>query len=168
MQPSELYLFAGLPGSGKSTIAHALAQQLECTYLRIDTIEQALRDFYPNDITGEGYHLAYSMAADNLRLGRNVIADSCNPIQLTRNAWQQVAEDCGCGYRNIEIICSDAVEHQRRVESRRSAIAGLVLPTWQQVLDREYDRWTSDRIIIDTAGRTVTASVNELLEKLDF
>jgi len=61
-------------------------------YLRIDAIEQTLRAFHANNITGEGPHLAYSMAADNLRLGRNIIADPCNPVQLTRNAWQQVLD----------------------------------------------------------------------------
>ena len=39
-----LIIFSGLPGSGKSTIARALAQQLGAVYLRIDTIEQAIRE----------------------------------------------------------------------------------------------------------------------------
>lgn len=37
-----LIIFSGLPGSGKSTIAQALAKQLNAFYLRIDTIEQAI------------------------------------------------------------------------------------------------------------------------------
>ena len=37
-----LIIFSGLPGSGKSTIAQALAKQLNALYLRIDTIEQAI------------------------------------------------------------------------------------------------------------------------------
>lgn len=39
-----LIIFSGLPGSGKSTIARALARRLRAVYLRIDTIEQAIRD----------------------------------------------------------------------------------------------------------------------------
>ena len=38
-----LIIFSGLPGSGKSTIARALARRLGAVYLRIDTIEQAIR-----------------------------------------------------------------------------------------------------------------------------
>ena len=38
-----LIIFSGLPGSGKSTIARALARRLRAVYLRIDTIEQAIR-----------------------------------------------------------------------------------------------------------------------------
>ena len=39
-----LIVFSGLPGSGKTTIARELARQLGAVYLRIDVIEQALRE----------------------------------------------------------------------------------------------------------------------------
>lgn len=39
-----------------------------------------------------GYRVAYALADDNLRLGRTVIADSVNPIGLTRDAWLSVAD----------------------------------------------------------------------------
>ena len=62
-----LIVFGGLPGTGKTTIARALALQLGAAYLRIDTIEQALRDCggirHPMDDTG--YRVAYAIAADN-------------------------------------------------------------------------------------------------------
>jgi predicted kinase len=39
-----LIVFAGLPASGKSSIARALAQDLGAVWLRIDSIEQAIRE----------------------------------------------------------------------------------------------------------------------------
>jgi predicted kinase len=42
-----LIVFGGLPGSGKSTVARALARQIKALYLRIDTIEQAIRSSAP-------------------------------------------------------------------------------------------------------------------------
>ena len=36
-------IFAGLPGAGKSTIAQQLAREVGAVYLRIDSIEQAIR-----------------------------------------------------------------------------------------------------------------------------
>ncbi|MGP1387028.1 MAG: AAA family ATPase [Thainema sp.] len=39
-----LYIFGGLPGTGKSSLAAALAHQRQAVYVRIDTIEQAIRN----------------------------------------------------------------------------------------------------------------------------
>jgi chloramphenicol 3-O-phosphotransferase len=41
---TRLIVFAGLPGSGKSSIARGLAKQLGAVWLRIDSIEQAIRE----------------------------------------------------------------------------------------------------------------------------
>ncbi|MBT4161074.1 MAG: AAA family ATPase, partial [Gammaproteobacteria bacterium] len=69
-----LFVFSGLPGTGKSTIAQMLSIQVDGVYLRIDTIEQTLRDLCQIDVEGEGYRLSYRIAQDNLKLGRNVVA----------------------------------------------------------------------------------------------
>jgi len=161
-----LYIFSGLPGSGKTTLSRSVAQRIHAVYLRIDTIEQALRDLCSVDVQGEGYRLSYRIAADNLRLGISVVADSCNPIELTRREWEQVALEAQAEYVNIEVICSDAWEHRRRVETRLSTVSGLRLPTWREVEKREYHAWTVDRIVIDTANRSEVECVADLLSQL--
>jgi predicted kinase len=62
-----------------------LANYLGGAYLRIDSIEQAVRDsgVVNKALDDLGYRISYSVAQDNLRLGRTVIADSVNPIQIT-------------------------------------------------------------------------------------
>ena len=161
-----LYTFSGLPGSGKSTLAQLLAGHAGAAYLRIDTIEQALRDLCSIDVQGEGYRLAYRVAADNLRLGISVVADSCNPIELTRREWERVAGEVGARYVNIEVVCSDALEHRRRVETRLPAVPGLTLPSWRDVVEREYHAWTVDRVVVDTVGRSERDCLDELLTRL--
>jgi predicted kinase len=164
-QPT-LWILAGLPGSGKSTLGARLAAHLGAAYLRIDTIEQALRDLCSVRVHGEGYALAYRVAADNLRLGMSVVADSCNPIELTRREWESVARDVGCAFVNVEFTCSKLDEHRRRVETRPVAVPGLVMPTWQDVLAREYHAWTVERVVVDTAGRSERESFDELLAEV--
>lgn len=160
-----LYIFSGLPGSGKSTLAQLLARRLPGAYLRIDTIEQGLRDLCSVDVRGEGYRLAYRIAADNLRLGLSVMADSCSPIELTRREWEQVALDAQARYVNIEVVCSDIHEHRRRVETRVSTVPGLKLPTWDEVENRRYDEWTVDRIVVDTCA-DIEKYIDELIAEI--
>lgn len=162
-----LYVFSGLPGAGKTVVSQRLAKRMKAAYLRIDTIEQGLRDLCGIAVEGEGYRLAYRVAADNLRFGVSVIADSCNPIELTRSEWETVARDTQARCINIEVICSDEGEHRRRIEARRPTVPGLILPTWEDVLRREYHAWTRERIVIDTARRTENECLDELLSKLN-
>jgi predicted kinase len=161
-----LYIFSGLPGSGKSTLSKWLSVRVGAVYLRIDTIEQALRELCSVDVQGEGYRLAYRVARDNLLLGSSVVADSCNPIELTRREWEQVARDARADYLNIEVVCADPREHRRRAEQRSVEVAGLALPTWSEIENREYDPWTVDRVVVDTAGRSVADCGEELLSNL--
>jgi predicted kinase len=161
-----LYILSGLPGSGKTTIARALARRTGAAHVRIDTIEQALRELCSIDVQGEGYGLAYRIASDILNAGVSVVADFCNLIELTRRAWERVALDAGVRYVNIEIICSDRREHRERVDTRTSTVSGLRLPTWRDVEERDYHEWTLERIVLDTSQRPDSACVDELLSRL--
>jgi len=151
-----LISLSGLPGTGKSTIASLAAKELGATYLRIDSIERPMFGAgFP--VEGVGYEVAQAVASDNLALGRTVIADCVNPWPLTRAAWRQVGHRLQVRVLEIEFVCSDVTEHRRRVESRHAADSNL--PSWQDVLDRDYRAWERERVVIDTATSTVEQAV---------
>jgi predicted kinase len=161
-----LYIFGGLPGTGKSALSKRLTREKNAVYLRIDTIEQALREAGISVDGPEGYVTAYRIAEDNLRLGRVVVADSVNPLEITRSAWRNVAARAGMPFAEIEVICSDEVEHRSRVEERSPDIPGFKLPSWEDVVNREYERWDEAHLVIDTARQTVEQSFTVLTNSL--
>jgi predicted kinase len=158
---------AGLPGAGKTAIARVLATRLQAVHIRIDTIEQALLSSGTlNRPLGEvGYIVGYRLAEDQLRLGLGVVADSVNPLEITRDAWLAVPARASVRAIEVEVTCSDPVEHRRRLETREADIPGLQLPTWDEVVARTYEPWSREHIVIDTGGRTIGRCVEQLLDR---
>jgi predicted kinase len=157
-----LIVFAGLPGVGKTTIARGLAEQSGAVFVRIDSIEYGIRQSGRQaPVEDAGYRAAYAVAEDNLRTGLTVIADSVNPLQITREAWRAVGQRAGVRVVDVEVVCSDVTEHRRRVETRATDFPGWTL-TWQEVVDREYHPWDRDRIVLDTASTSPAESIATL------
>jgi len=162
-----LIILSGLPGAGKTTIARDLARALGAVHVRVDSIEQAIHEsgIAVRPMNDAGYRVAYAVGEDNLRLGLTVIADSVNPLALTREAWMDVARRAGVSFANVEVLCSDTAEHRRRIETRAQASAWRSV-TWQDVVMREYHQWISPRIAIDTAHVSVQDAVAAIRSSL--
>ena len=164
-----LVVFAGLPGSGKSVLARGVADAIGATYLRMDTIETAivttLMPFRGNPV---GYVVAEWVAADQLAGGRDVVADAVNGVAAARDGWVGLAARTGATLRFVEVLCSDAAEHRRRVEGRKPELPGQGIPTWEQVQRRRYEPWPPElpgRLVVDNVGHAagqVTRIVSEL------
>ena len=164
----QLIVFAGLPGTGKTTLACKLAGVLPAFLIRVDTIEQALISHAgPATKVGPmGYIIAYRLAAENLRLGASVVADCVNPVHATREAWREVAKSESTPIFEIEVICSNRLKHRERVETRTSDIKDLRLPTWEEVISREYEPWNEEVLVIDTAKVSLDEAIKKILSSL--
>ena len=145
-----LIVFSGLPGTGKTTLARSLSLALGAVYLRLDSIEDAIRRsaLAPTDLMDAGYRATWALATDNLALGLNVVGDCVNPVAATRLGWQNAAFQGKAALIEIEVTCSDPGIHRSRVEARHAGGEG---PDWAAVLARRYEPHTRPRIVLDTA-----------------
>ena len=161
-----LVVFGGLPGTGKTTIARQMATRLPAVYLRIDAIEQAIRlsGVLAAEVGPAGYLVANALAASNLANGLTVVADCVNPVHESRQGWRTTAARAQTKIVEIEIVCSAAAEHRRRVETREPDIDGHILPTWKDVLEHDYEPWEERHVVIDTARLTPDEAI-ELVER---
>lgn len=166
-------MLSGLPGVGKTTVARRVSALLGAVHVRIDTIEAAMVVSGVISAAGgwdaapeAGYRVAYALAEDFLRAGHLVIADSVNPIRITRDSWARVAAVTGALSIDVEVICSDTDRHRHRVTARTSDLDGLTVPTWEEVQSREFESWGSPVLRVDTAlgaepaAREIVAAIN--------
>jgi predicted kinase len=166
---SVLVVVGGLPASGKSTVARALAEQIQAPYLRVDRIEQAIVAWssLAHPVGPAGYAVAHQLAAEQLALGLDVVVECVNPNATTRDAWVGTGSAGGAAVVEVELRCSDAAEHRRRVESRVSDVEGLLKPTWDEVLGREYEPWTRSHLGLDTAAVPVGRLVKRIATEIE-
>ena len=166
-----LVVIGGLPAVGKTAVCRARLGERPMTppmtWLRVDSIEQALRrsgEMAPDMPGGAGYYAAAAVAGDVLSTGGDVLVECVNPLPITRRLWERTAADAGSRLLQVELVCSDREEHRRRVEQRVSDIAGLVLPDWRDVLQRDYAPWPEADLRLDT-GRLEVTGAAELIAR---
>lgn len=146
MTAPKLIILAGLPGTGKTTLARRLSKALSLVYLRVDSIEAPFIAYHPDaGAHGEGYQALINLAAENLKLGHGVIIDTVNPFHLSRAMFKALSEETGAETFQFELRMKDVSLHKKRVEERHSDIPGFRVPTWQDVLDREYEEWDESK-----------------------
>jgi predicted kinase len=84
-----------------------------------------------------------------------VVADAVNGVAAARAGWAALAARTQAALRFVEVRCSDAAEHRRRVETRKPEMPGQGVPTWEQVRRRRYEPWLPELpapLIVDNVG----------------
>jgi predicted kinase len=165
-----LVVTAGLPGSGKSTIAEIIAGRLSATAISVDPIEAAIlkAGIDADQPTGlAAYLVAERMAEQVLLSGHSVIVDAVNAVEPARLQWRDLAERCGVRLRVIETVCSDADLHTERLAKRTGLTAAYAV---EQSIE-EYAEWKGaaaslPRVTLDTS-RPLGANVDAALAFLE-
>lgn len=150
-----LIVMAGLPGSGKSTIAEAAARVLGCAVVSVDPIEAALwtAGIDRTQPTGlAAYVAAEAVAQTQLTLGHTVIVDAVNDASAARQQWTDLAARADVGILFVEVFTTDPAEHRRRLETRERGFPDFPEPTWESIQSRRhaFDGWDAPRLRLDS------------------
>ncbi|HEX2993424.1 MAG TPA: AAA family ATPase [Anaerolineales bacterium] len=153
----KLIIFSGLPGTGKSTLAEAIGQDLGIPVFAKDWLEAILVQNGVNPILKSnppksiGYELLTVLAERQLRLAQSAILDSVAGSQTIRTAWRQLSEQYEADWRVIECICSDEAVHRARLQDRHRNIPGWHELEWSEVerVKGYYSPWVGERLVLD-------------------
>lgn len=155
----------GHPGTGKSTIAAAIAASIRCPLVDKDDIRDATLSLSSSATSAALNDLSYDamwrVASTQLRLGLSVVVDS--PLSRRRHL-DAVLRISGGPHRVLVVECmpSDEAEWRRRLELRGAEDGGVghKPATWQDI-ERllegydgctEYDVGEVPKLIVDTTN----------------
>jgi predicted kinase len=150
-----LVVMTGLPGTGKSAIADAVARALPAPVFSVDPLEAALLRSGINREQNSGiaaYEVAADLARSQIQLGQSAIVDAVNAWESLRRWYLGLAEPFGAPAVLIETICSDRRLHRELLETRDRGIEGWIYePNWQDVELRmlEYEPSSLERLVLD-------------------
>ncbi len=139
-----LVLVSGLPGTGKSTLARSLAEKAHFEVIRSDVIRKEIftaessepsGSLYTSDRTQRIYDECLQRARRLLQAGKRVIIDATFQRDQDRQAFLQLAIDCGS--RAIWLECTASAEiTKQRIDARHGDASDADWSVYQLVSSR--------------------------------
>jgi predicted kinase len=171
---TQLIVFTGLPGIGKSALAEQVGRKLGIPVFSKDWLEATLRrcGLMPGaqagrDLGYASYELMTTLAARQIDIGQSAILVGAVSRERVRGQWRDLAAAYRARWRVIECVCSDESIHRQRLETAQPDIPGGYKMTWRDVEEVRagFEPWTDDRLIVDTV-RALRTNVRTVLAYL--
>ena len=162
-----LILVGGLPASGKSTIAHALAERIGAEWLSSDVLRKELAGAEPGArlpaAVGAGIYSAalsaltyrelLAQAERQLRAGRSVVLDATFGRAADRRPAASLARAVGGVFVAAECRCPPRIARERLAARARPGYAGPSDAGWEvyRSMRRTFEPFGPDAVGLDTS-----------------
>ncbi len=160
-----LVLIAGLPGTGKTTVARAFAESSGATHLNSDALRRqlGLMGHYTPEDKQKVYKALLENARDALLKGQTVVVDSTFYNETVRSAFRHLAQDCQVPLHWVEVRADEAVLLQRLQQTRPDSEAD-----YKVYLDirRQFEPLPDERLVIDTGQETPRSAAQKISQYL--
>ncbi len=154
---------AGLPGTGKTTFARALARRLGAAHLNTDILRSAmgLRGRYDEATKALVYEAMEQRTAQLLAEGQTVVVDGTFYVQRLRESYRAIAAERGCPIHWLVVEAPEEVVRQRLQRKRAYSEADFEV---YRKIKAQWEPFGADAIIIATApvARMVDTAIHKL------
>jgi uncharacterized protein len=171
-----LFLVGGTPGTGKSTVAAALADRLGAVLLRSDRIRKETagippdqadgqpwqRGLYAPTATEDTYDRLIEVAGRILGYGETVVLDASWSTRGERIQARQAGEAAFCIIQEIVCYAPPEVVDARAAARRTTHDASDATPEIARLMEKEFQSWP-EAVRLSTLG-----TVDETLEMLRY
>lgn len=161
-----LILICGLPGTGKSTVANALARKIGATVLRTDEIRKKLFEEprYSEEEKELVYRVIFLIAEHLLKNRCNVIIDGTFYKRALRQQVYEIAEKTNSSIEVVECVTPEYLIKRRMESGRKRALSDADYEVYKKIKD-EFEPIERKHIVIDTS-RPPEQNLAQLLNEL--
>lgn len=151
-----LIMISGLPGTGKSFLAHKISERLPVIIVETDQVRKTLfpKPSYAANESVWVHRVAHAAMDRLLRSGRRVIFDATNLVEWHREKVYRIADRAGAKLVIVKTIAPEEVVRERLDRrSRRKTKVAYSDATWQvyEELKWELEPIRRTHLVVDTS-----------------
>jgi len=160
-----LVAVSGLPGTGKTTVARAVADCADADLLRTDAVRAELFDApeYTEAETRAVYEALFERARERLADGRPVVLDATFRRAAHRERAAELAAASGVPFELVWVRCPEPVVRER-IAAREGDASDADFAVYRR-LRESFEPIDRDHVVVDNGG-TLAATRRQIRRRL--